>query len=149
MFLYCSRMAASPAALRKAARRMRHEPSFNERTLWTLLRNRRLDDLKFRRQVPIGPYIADFVCFAHRLIVEADSPLHDPKADAVRDAWLRSQGFRVLRFPNSRITLYPELVLDEIRATAGAEPFPLIRPFGPPSPARGEGSECLAPHVKA
>ena len=107
-----------------------HEPSFNERVLWALLRNRRLDDLKFRRQVPIGPYIADFVCFARRLIVEADGPLHDPEPDAVRDAWLRSQGFRVLRFPNSRITLYPELVSDEIRAAAGIEPFPSSGPSG-------------------
>jgi very-short-patch-repair endonuclease len=130
MFLYCSHVQPSPATLRSSARRMRREPAFNERVLWTLLRNRRLDDLKFRRQVPIGRYIADFVCFARRLIVEADGPMHDAIADAARDAWLHGQGFRVLRFPNSRITLYPELVLDEIRAAAGIEPFPSSVPSG-------------------
>jgi very-short-patch-repair endonuclease len=104
---------------RNQAKRMRHEPTFNERSLWTLLRHRRLAGLKFRRQVPIGPYIADFVCFAHRLVIEADGPLHDPEKDAVRDAWLRSQQFRILRFPNSQITLYPDSVLDQIAEVAG------------------------------
>jgi very-short-patch-repair endonuclease len=102
---------------------MRHEPTFNERALWKLLRDRRLGDLKFRRQVPIGPYIVDFICYAQRLIVEADGPFHDPEHDAIRDAWLGGQQFRVLRFPNSRIMLYPHEVLDEIRAAAGIEPY--------------------------
>ena len=98
---------------------MRHAPSFNERTLWKLLRNRRLADLKFRRQVPLGRYIADFLCYSQRLIVEADGPLHDAEADAVRDAWLTAQGFRVLRFTNREITLYPDAVLDRICGAAG------------------------------
>jgi very-short-patch-repair endonuclease len=123
-------MANPPSITQRAARRMRREPTFNERLLWNLLRNRRLEDLKFRRQVPVGPYVADFMCYAHRLIVEADGPQHDPAADAVRDAWLRGQRFRVLRIPNSRITLYPELVLDEIRAAAGIEPYPSSGPSG-------------------
>ena len=123
-------MAAPSSTIRNAARRMRREPTFNERLLWNLLRNRRLADLKFRRQVPIGPYVADFLCYAHRLIIEADGPQHDPPADAVRDAWLRDQQFRILRFPNSRITLYPELVLDEIRAAAGIQPYPSSGPSG-------------------
>jgi very-short-patch-repair endonuclease len=114
---------------------MRREPPFNERVLWKLLRNRRLEDPKFRRQVPIGPYIVDFVCVAARLIVEADGPLHDPAADALRDAWFKREGFKVLGFPNSRISQEPEVVLAGILAGR----TPLIRPFGPPSPARGEG----------
>ena len=97
---------------------------FNERVLWRLLRNRRLDDLKFRRQVPIGPYIVDFVCFGARLIVEADGPLHDPAADAVRDAWLKREGFVVLRFPNSQISQEPEAVLADILATANPSSGP-------------------------
>ena len=75
----------------------------NERRLWRLLRDRRLEGLKFRRQVRLGRYVVDFICLRHRLIVEADGPHHDPAADAERDAWLVSQNFRVLRFPNSMI----------------------------------------------
>ena len=106
------------------ARRMRRAPTFNERVLWNLLRNRRLDDLKFRRQVPIGPYIVDFVCFSERLIVEADGPLHDPEADGVRDAWLRRQGFAVLRFPNQQISQESETVLADILAAANPSSGP-------------------------
>jgi very-short-patch-repair endonuclease len=99
---------------------MRREPTFTERKLWALLRNRRLEDLKFRRQVPVGPYVADFVCLSRRLIVEADGPMHDATADAERDAWLQGQRFQVMRFTNAMITLYPDQVLDEIRRAAGA-----------------------------
>ena len=76
-----------------------------ERKLWAVLRDRRLEGLKFRRQVVIGPYVVDFVCMQHRLIVEADGPFHDGERDAVRDDWLRSQGFRALRFENQPIEL--------------------------------------------
>src|SRR5690606_25893594 len=87
--------------LHERAREMRREPSLFERRLWKVLRDRRLAGLKFRRQFVFeqGPYIADFVCFRHRLIVEADGPRHDPAKDAIRDDWLRRQGFRILRFP--------------------------------------------------
>ncbi|MFN3558234.1 MAG: endonuclease domain-containing protein [Brevundimonas sp.] len=91
--------------LQGLAKRMRREPAVHERKLWRLLRDRRLEGLKFRRQVVIGPYVADFVCLRHRLIVEADGPFHDAERDAVRDAWLAAQGFRVLRFPNPQIEL--------------------------------------------
>jgi len=91
--------------LRKLAKRMRHEPATMERKLWAILRDRRLEGLKFRRQVVIGPYVADFVCMRHRLIVEADGPFHHAERDAVRDEWLRSRGFRVLRFKNQQIEL--------------------------------------------
>jgi very-short-patch-repair endonuclease len=87
--------------LRAFAKRMRHSPVVSERTFWRLLRDHRLEGLKFRRQVPIGRYVADFLCVRHRLIVEADGPWHENSAhDIERDAWLRGQGFRVLRFPN-------------------------------------------------
>ena len=89
--------------LHKLANRMRRGPSASERKLWAILRDRRLEGLKFRRQVVIGPYVADFVCMRHRLIVEADGPFHDVERDAVRDGWLTGQGFRVLRFSNQQI----------------------------------------------
>jgi very-short-patch-repair endonuclease len=98
---------------------MRHEPTLTERTLWKLLRDRRLVGLKFRRQVPIGDYIVDFLCVSHHLVVEADGPLHDPERDAIRDAWLRSKRLRVLRFANRQILLDPDGVLDAICAATG------------------------------
>ncbi|MEO8926765.1 MAG: DUF559 domain-containing protein [Caulobacteraceae bacterium] len=71
--------------------------------------------MKFRRQVPVGRYIADFLCLRHRLIVEADGPTHEDSCyDLERDAWLRGQGFRVLRFPNSMIEQHRGDVLDAI-----------------------------------
>jgi very-short-patch-repair endonuclease len=102
------------------ARRMRKAPAATEDFLWRLLRDRRLDGLKFRRQVPIGRYVADFVCFRHRLIVEADGPFHqDSTSDAERDAWLKQQGFRVLRFTNSEIHADRDRVLDDVLTAAG------------------------------
>jgi very-short-patch-repair endonuclease len=80
------------------ARCLRRRPSAGERWLWEILRDRRLGGLKFRRQAPIGPYVADFICYEHSLIVEVDGPLHDAVSDAVRDEWLTAKGYRVLRF---------------------------------------------------
>ena len=113
---------------------MRRSPSVAERVLWTLLRGRQLEGCKFRRQVPIGPYIADFVCFEHRLVVEADSALHDAARDARRDDWMRAEGFRVLRFANSEIITRPENVLMAIAdalpgvSAASLRPLPGVRP---------------------
>ena len=79
------------------ARALRRNALDTERLLWSLLRDRRLEGLKFRRQVPLGPYVLDFVCLRHRLVIEADGPFHDPERDAVRDAWLDSKGFREIQ----------------------------------------------------
>lgn len=101
------------------AKKMRRAPSWNERVLWKLLRDRKLEGLKFRRQVPIGRYIADFVCLQRRLIVEADGPHHeDSLHDLERDEWLASQGFRVIRFPNTEIEMRPAAVLGAVVAAA-------------------------------
>ncbi|WP_292174019.1 DUF559 domain-containing protein [Brevundimonas sp.] len=91
--------------LRERAKDMRREPALYEKRLWKILRDRRLEGLKFRRQVVLGRYVADFVCFRHRLIVEADGPLHGERIDhdAARDAWLTTEGFLVLRFTNQQI----------------------------------------------
>ena len=109
--------------LRQRAREMRREPVLYERRLWKLLRHRGLAGLKFRRQFVFeqGPYIADFVCFRHRLVVEADGPQHEDRAaDAPRDDWLRAQGFRVLRFPNQQIENHAEQVIGAILAAVEA-----------------------------
>jgi 2-isopropylmalate synthase len=83
---------------RSRARGMRRAPTDAELRLWRLLRDRRLDGLKFRRQVPVGPYIVDFLCPGSRLIVEADGSQHaESPRDKARDAYLESQGWKVFR----------------------------------------------------
>ena len=85
------------------AKAMRRDPTRAEQALWRILRAGRFEDLKFRRQVPLGGYIADFVCFDPKLIVECDGGAHGGVADAERDAWFRAQGFRVIRLWNSEV----------------------------------------------
>ncbi len=83
------------------AKRLRRDMTDVERKLWHALRDRRFEKFKFRRQVPIGKYIVDFVCLESRLIVELDGSQHEGSLrDSKRDAWLRAQNFRVLRFWN-------------------------------------------------
>ena len=109
-----------PLAQRKHARRMRAEPTEAEQRLWRLLRDRRLSRLKFRRQVPLGPYIVDFLCVGARRIVEADGSQHgESQRDKARDAFLARQGWTVLRFWNHDILQNPGVVLDTILARAG------------------------------
>ncbi|WGM39669.1 hypothetical protein AMEJIAPC_02594 [Caulobacter sp. NIBR1757] len=98
---------------------MRAEPTFAERVMWDRLRNRKLAGLKFRRQTPLGPYIADFLCKEARLIVEFDGPNHDEDYDRKRDAWLNEQGYRVLRFANNEVGNRLGWVLETIQAAAG------------------------------
>ena len=93
-----------PATKREFARRLRRDMTEVEDRLWRELRGRRLDRIKFRRQVPIGPYIADFVCLDAHLVVEIDGSQHaELDHDAVRDAELKRRGFRVLRFWNDDV----------------------------------------------
>jgi very-short-patch-repair endonuclease len=86
--------------------------------LWELLRDRRLSGAKFRRQHPIGPFVADFFCADARLVVEADGAphRHQRQRDAARDLWLESLGLTVLRFFNRDILEHMDEVLRRIRA---------------------------------
>jgi very-short-patch-repair endonuclease len=105
---------------RDFARSMRTDQTDAEAKLWRLLRGRRLSHLKFRRQVPIGKYIVDFVCFERRLIVEADGSQHaESRHDQQRDAWLVERGFTIVRFWNVEILKTPVVVQDTILARAG------------------------------
>jgi very-short-patch-repair endonuclease len=86
-----------------------------ERKLWLMLRDRRLDGIKFRRQVPFGSYILDFVCFERRLVIEVDGGQHaDLMTDRLRDARLRAEGFRVVRYWNNDVLKNPEGVLTDL-----------------------------------
>ena len=100
------------------ARKLRREQTDVERKLWSALRDRRVSGFKFRRQQPIGAYIADFVCFDAKLIVELDGSQHGASeniaAELARTKFLEGEGFRVLRFWNHEVNQNFEGVLDAI-----------------------------------
>ena len=104
--------------LLEQARELREKQTSAEEILWLLLRNRQLAHLKFRRQHQIGNYIVDFFCAEHNLVVELDGSVHDrpdrKKIDTKRDAYLRSLGHTVVRFPNARVFDDTQRVLQEI-----------------------------------
>jgi very-short-patch-repair endonuclease len=86
-----------------------------ERRLWYRLRAHRFGGYKFKRQVPIGPYVVDFACLNHGVVVELDGGQHaDNAADRARDAYLKEQGFRVLRFWNNDALGNTGAVLEKI-----------------------------------
>ena len=87
------------------ARGMRVAPTAVERLLWRHLRGGQLGGHHFRRQQPIGPYIADFYCAAGKVVVEVDGAVHEQQAeyDRERDAYLADHGLRVLRFANDDV----------------------------------------------
>jgi very-short-patch-repair endonuclease len=102
---------------REFARTLRRNATDAERSLWRLLRDRRLGDAKFRRQVPIGPFITDFASVTHRIVIELDGGQHaESRADATRDAFLAAAGWRVLRFWNNDLTQHRDGVLGRILA---------------------------------
>ena len=109
---------------RKFARAQRRNMTRAETLLWRALRDHRLDGHGFRRQTPIGPYFADFVCLARKIIIEADGRTHDsPDArarDAERDAWLGREGYRVLRFSDDQVIGGLPIVIERIRAALRA-----------------------------
>jgi very-short-patch-repair endonuclease len=130
--------------LRSFAKEQRSIPTRAEDLFWQQVRAGRFHGYKFKRQVPIAPYIADFLCAEARVIVELDGVPHDlseqREHDEKRDAFLRSQGFRVLRFSNDLMLGNGNPVLDTVRqaieAKLGPSPDLLRRP---PSPAEGRG----------
>ena len=108
------RTAKTPR-LRALAKVMRSAPTEAEHKLWLLLRDRRFAGYKFRRQLPVGQYIADFVCLSANLIIEADGSQHaESTYDTTRDAYLRVQGFRLLRLWNHDILARPDDVVEAI-----------------------------------
>jgi very-short-patch-repair endonuclease len=115
---------------------MRREPTEAETRLWLLLRAKRLGGSKWRHQVNFGDrYIADFVCFEHRLIVEADGGQHgDNSRDEERDRWFEAQGFRVLRFWNNDILANSDGVASMILDALGTNPSPRSASLSRPLP---------------
>jgi very-short-patch-repair endonuclease len=103
-----------------------------EMRLWQALRAHRLMGLSFRRQTPIGRFIVDFVCHDRWLVIELDGGQHAESAkDLERDHWLKSKGYRVLRFWNSDVLKNPTGVLESILgAISEITPLPTPPPQG-------------------
>lgn len=89
------------------AKRLRRSMTHAEQTLWWELRRLREPGRRFRRQVPFGPYVVDFLCHGARLVIEVDGGVHDAigrqHADEERQAWIESRGYKVIRFKNSEV----------------------------------------------
>lgn len=136
----------SPLPLREGAREMeishktqcarilRNNMTDAERFLWQQLRRKQVNGYKFRRQIPLGKFIVDFVCLEAKLVIELDGGQHAEQGvyDALRDTWSKEQGFRVLRFWNDEVFQNTDGVLEVI--VAGLEG---TSPPGPPP--QGEG----------
>src|SRR5215813_9339154 len=107
---------------RQRAKSLRQRMTRAETLLWRYMKAGHLDGLSFRRQMPIGSYIVDFVCLAARVVVEIDGETHDfearQRSDAIRDRWLASRGYIVLRFTNEDVLSSLEGVLLRIRDAA-------------------------------
>lgn len=101
----------------KRARSLRKNETEAERYLWSDLRNRNLNGYRFSRQVPVGPYILDFLCKSKKLVIEVDGSQHAGNFhDEKRTAWLNERGFSVIRFWNDDIFSHWSLVLENIVA---------------------------------
>jgi very-short-patch-repair endonuclease len=119
------------------ARELRRDMTEAEKKLWIVLREGMPTGIRFRRQVPIGPYVVDFACLSVKLILEADGGQHYHHAglarDDVRDAWLAAEGFRILRFSNLDVLTNIDGVATAI--LSGIAPVPPPQPL----PTRGRG----------
>jgi very-short-patch-repair endonuclease len=115
-----------------------------ETLLWRYLKAHRIDGLGFRRQVPMQRFVADFVCHTARLAIELDGESHDflsrQRKDEVRDAWFKSQGYKVLRFTNEQVLEDLAGVIDAIRIAAEQQTSPLSLSL----PHKGGGNPQIA-----
>jgi very-short-patch-repair endonuclease len=113
------------AEMQRRARELRQRMTNAERKLWYALRDRRFARFKFRRQVPVGRFIADFVCFERRLVIEVDGGQHaESVRDQWRDRWFAANGFRVLRFWNNEVLKNLEGVMTVLAETLGVKEWP-------------------------
>ena len=112
--------------LKPLAREMRKNPTKAERKLWQRIRRKQVYGVKFRRQMPVDRYIVDFCSPSIRLIIEVDGPTHDltQEADDVRQAYLESVGFDVVRFSNRDVLGNIEGVMETVYAVVDKKPTP-------------------------
>jgi len=126
------RIRGTTAEAVAGARQLRQRSTPAEETLWEALRGRRLAGARFRRQHTLGPYVLDFCCAEHRLVVEVDGSVHNAHRayDEARTEHLQAHGYRVLRVGNDEVMSDLDGVLAHIAAA--------LTP-NPPPPMLGEG----------
>ena len=128
---------------RNSAKWLRDNTTAAEDILWRHLRRLDVQGSHFRRQVVIGPYIADFACLTRRLVIEVDGSQHGDDEglarDEMRTRWLQSEGYRVIRFWNNDVMSKTESVLEAIHNMIAVTP-PRLPSAGDPPP-QGEGEE--------
>jgi very-short-patch-repair endonuclease len=120
------------------ARKLRRNQTDAERRLWSRLRDRRLAGAKFRQQVPVAGYIADFLCEDAKLIVEVDGGQHTDEKDSARTVMMEAGGYRLVRFWNNDILTNLDGVLQQIvemlqisgQQVAAPSPHPVPLPMG-------------------
>ena len=125
-------------SLLENAKLLRRNLTDAEQKLWYHLRAHRFMGRKFKRQKPMGRYVVDFVCLEEKLIIELDGGQHAESVeyDHVRDSWLRSEGYTVLRFWNNELINEMDGVLEQIRLTLDSG----VQTLSPsPSPVNGRG----------
>ena len=119
----------TPHSIVDLARQMRRSPTLSESELWTHLRDRRLSGAKFRRQAPLGRYIADFYCANANLVVELEGTIHDEEQqrqyDNIRNQIIQAMGIKVLHFRNKDVIENLEEVLAEIEMALSPHPWSL------------------------
>ena len=125
------------------ARRLRRDQTDAERVFWFRVRDRRLNGLKFKRQVPIDNYIVDFLCADARLIVELDGGQHAVRDETNRTAILEAMGYLVLRFWNNDVLKNIDGVLEEILNLLDRNPREPPHPDPLPSGEREKGRSRL------
>jgi very-short-patch-repair endonuclease len=146
------RTAPSPArgkvgmGVRKAvqrARELRINPTDTERKLWHHIRDKQLENYRFRRQRPIGKYIVDFICLEANLVIELDGGQHaeQQQYDDARTKYLTAQGLHVLRYWNNDVMQNIEGVLQDIRAALMLR----VSLSTPSQPSHREGKELIVP----
>ncbi|CAN5416459.1 endonuclease domain-containing protein [soil metagenome] len=123
----------------KFQREARHNMSEPEKRLWRVIRNRQIDDAKFRTQTWLGPFLADFYCAQDKLVIEVDGDTHahQQEYDEQRTTWLEAEGFRVIRISNDDVMRNLDGVVETIRAILRPSPSRSASPNGPlPLPPR-------------
>jgi very-short-patch-repair endonuclease len=143
------------------AQKLRKQPSLSERRMWRLLQPFRVGGYHFRKQVAIGPYVADFVCHHAMVVIEVDGEQHGAaiRNDELRDDYMRSRGFRIVRVPSVELIDNQKGVYDHIAAVLSdipprARSTPLqaslgrFAPSSATSPAGGEVPSPSTPGVE-